>query len=607
MFRIKEVLLTNFRLYRGEHTWTLPTGPGLFFMTSRNTLNETLDRNDGGKSTLLDAINWCFYGSTLRGLKAGSVISWGESSCSVEIPVIIHDQTYVIKRVQNPNNLTINGKTATQTEVTNLLRIGQEAFGYSIVLPQFGDSFFDLSPAKKLTLFSEIMDLELWLEKSKNAADKTAFLAEQIISTQQKMAAAEAKYEAAGVDIANLTEKSENWQTEQYRKLKNTKDEIKTFQAEVKSLESQLKLIKKERERLSKELQALQKKIMISEANLKKVEKSYWDVRNQQTRLQTEHDAIRTTLSEIKEIASVCPTCHQKVDSKHLSREKSSLIEKLHNLEDKLTANKRLLKKSDAAMTETENALTADNKQLLIFNKQDIALDKEVNKCESELEYAHEAIEELQSTETPSNPYEELLELKTKALDDVSFVLADLNDSLEIAREEHAAVSYWVQGFKKLRLMIVEETLRTLEVEVNSTLASLGLADWSISFDVERENKSGGVTTGFVVLIHSPDNAETVPWTVWSGGLSNLLSLAGALGLSNLITQRAGLTNMIEFYDEPSTHTSAAGIQAIVTSLRERAHQSGKTIILIDHSSVDSGEFDGVITIIRDEQGSHIT
>jgi hypothetical protein len=40
------------------------------------------------------------------------------------------------------------------------IREAAEAFTYAVMAPQFGDAFFDLTPAAKLTLFSQIMQLE---------------------------------------------------------------------------------------------------------------------------------------------------------------------------------------------------------------------------------------------------------------------------------------------------------------------------------------------------------------------------------------------------------------------------------------------------------------
>src|SRR5258707_2034718 len=111
------------------------------------------------------------------------------------------------------------------------------------------------------------------------------------------------------------------------------------------------------------------------------------------------------------------------------------------------------------------------------------------------------------------------------------------------------------------------------------------MIDWQISFDVERESKSGGITKGFVVFVKSPANTEPVRWENWSGGETQRLQLAAALGLANLIMQQNGLDNTIEFYDEPSTHLSAEGMIGLADMLHERAISEQKRIWIVDHTS----------------------
>jgi DNA repair exonuclease SbcCD ATPase subunit len=221
---------------------------------------------------------------------------------------------------------------------------------------------------------------------------------------------------------------------------------------------------------------------------------------------------------------------------------------------------------------------------------------KEINKLKKRLQ------EKLNET----NPYTERVKERQIKKDNLNNKLLLSKDSLQKLNAEHTATSYWVQGFKRVRLFIIEETLRALELEVNNALASLGLVDWQVEFDVERENKSGGVTKGFVVFIRCPSNPEPVRWESWSGGETQRLQLAGDFGLANLIMLQAGLTNTIEFYDEPSNHLSDEGLVDLAETLHQRASEDGKRIILVDHRMPDFGDFAGVITVTKDEEGSTI-
>ncbi|HXC05555.1 MAG TPA: AAA family ATPase, partial [Bacteroidia bacterium] len=171
MFDIEQITLFNFRSFRGEHKIKLPTNPGLYLITGDNQAEPRLAGNGVGKSTLFDAVNWCLYGHTTRGLKAGDVVNWDERTCSVTAVLKVSKDRITIKRSQSPNSLTLDGKPVSQDALEEHLRIGPEAFTYSVLMPQFGDKFFDLKPEPKLKVFTEIMDLDFWLEKAKLAEE----------------------------------------------------------------------------------------------------------------------------------------------------------------------------------------------------------------------------------------------------------------------------------------------------------------------------------------------------------------------------------------------------------------------------------------------------
>src|SRR6266566_5705737 len=174
MFSIDKVELEDFKSFHGRHEFTLPTAPGLYNITGTNLVNPRLGANGIGKSTLLDAIYWCLYGRTTRGLKASDIVTWGKTSCSVTVTLRVDDFAHKIRRTQNPNSLErSNGAgmflTIGQDDLQKHLRLSPDEFTYAVLVPQFGESFLDLSPAAKLALFSRIMDLDYWLEKSRVA------------------------------------------------------------------------------------------------------------------------------------------------------------------------------------------------------------------------------------------------------------------------------------------------------------------------------------------------------------------------------------------------------------------------------------------------------
>jgi len=522
MFDLGDVELFNFRSFKGRHRISLPRGPGLYLITGDNQAEPRLEANGVGKSTIFDAVYWCLYGTTTRGLRAGDVISYDEKSASVLVKLQVNSDALEIKRTQSPNSLTLNGKPVSQGDLEKHLSLGPEAFTYAVLLPQFGESFFDLRPEPKLKVFTEIMELDFWLEKAKVAEGLAAEIEAASNGLTRDAAKLQGQVELIAADIHQLEGDSINFARDQKRRMNELKHQIMHLNLERTNV-----------------LEGIQ----FAEKALKNVERKQAGAGSK---------------------AKICPTCRQPIkdaDYEALQQNHSDFERQIQ----------RLTRQQDAQTVE--------------------------------IEYAEKALKQEQSR---VNHYAEAIakaEDKRKAAKGRLKVIADEIDALN---EDFAAASYWISGFKRVRLFLVEHTLRKLEIEVNNAAVSLGLTDWRIEFDVERENKSGGVTKGFTVLVYPPGRKEPVRFEAYSGGETQRLRLAGDLGLANLIMERAGLRSMLEVYDEPASFLSAGGLVDVAETLHTRALTTNKRIFLIDHATIDFGEFTGRLCVVKDHIGSHL-
>jgi DNA repair exonuclease SbcCD ATPase subunit len=518
VFDISKVEMEDFKSFRGKHSFEFPTKPGLYGITGKNLKHPRLGPNAVGKTTLLEAIFWCFYGVTTRGLKAGDVINWEAKSCSVTVDALIGNADITVTRTQSPNSLRLNNQPVDQEILQKALRIGPQAFTYAVMIPQFGDAFFDLSPGDKLTLFSQIMELDYWLDKSKEADALAKELMEAKNTAKHKVAHNAGQLETIDSDIESLKAKNKTFAQAEAQRVNQLKQELQ--EAGVRAVDAD--------EAITFANKAL---------------------RNLALKLET-----------VEVSAKKCPTCGQPVANKELN--------------------------------------------VLLNNKSDF--ERQLRKLERDKEIAQGDIRTLKASMAPrENPYAEQIAQKLKDKGQVLVYQKRLQDEIDTLAEDHTAVSFWVAGFKRVRLFIVEETLRQLELEINNSLTSLGLMEWHIELDVERENKSGGITKGFTMLVHAPGAPGPVKFEAWSGGETQRLRLAGDLGLANLIMERAGLRSTIEFLDEPSRHLSQEGMFDLAETLNQRALDQQKRSFIIEHNLLDYS-YRGTVTIVKDDDGSHI-
>ena len=592
MFRLTSLKLVNFRSYRGEHFFEFPTSNGLFFLTGKNSVEPALGSNGAGKSTLLDAIVWILYGRTTRGLKANEVISdWGASSCQGTLQLTV-GTPLTVYRSQKPNHLLLNDKIVDQEELQKHIRLNFESFLCSVLIPQFGQSFFDKSPSEKLTLFSDIMNLDYWLSRSQDAANIAADAEFNLNSFQKLIDKKTGHIDAIKADLQTLHEAVTQFETKK-------KSEISILAKRKVNLEKTISINDKIDEIIERTNNSLKNWEASRDFDIDKIAETARERSGiiGQIKILDEQQKDLETLQQQQK----CPTCRQKINSGSIQQHVSTLTIKKAACENNIVA-------IDGELDMIKRSLLQAKLKIESITSKLNDLEDEKFKEDNILKEIELLNAEIEATLDTKNPYTKLIFQKEQHLRQMFLSLESDRKHYHEWAEKLEAANFWTKGFKRIRLFIIEQAFQTLEVEVNNCLAQLGMPDWQISFDVERENKSGGVTKGFMVFVHSPANTGPVRWENWSGGETQRLQLAGTLGLANLIMQANGLQNHIEFFDEPSTHLSPEGMLDLANTLHERAMIEGKQIWIVDHAAITNfGDFEGIIEVEKTKNGSAVT
>lgn len=614
MFTINRVSLQDFKPFKGEHTFVFPEVPGLYQITGKNKYNPRMGPNGVGKSTLLDAIMWCLYGHTSRGLKASDVVSWGTKAARVKVNLVIGSGPVTVERSQSPNSLHLvlgdeQRRPVDQEAVTKALRVNADGFLASIMHCQFGSSFLQLTPAAKLNLFSDILELDVWLEKAKVANKLADEIQADIDHVEGQIAICTSQVEILTKDIADIEPKEKDFEFVRKAHIRDARRIIEKANDRSFELADLFEVCEKKLKQTSKNLEADDAKFDKYSETLSNLNTTIGRLDGELAAAYRAQKQLENMLRELPSAGTTCPQCRQPLDKSHLKAETKRLgaeiatqitlsSEIASNLDIKQTRKKAVFKEL-AEMKQTKlDLVNVRNK--LTYTIQDH--EHEQQRCSAQVSDQELEIKKLKAQ---GNPHTEFLEEKREAWRKLRKDKVKLIEKLNEVTAEHAAVHPWVAGFKKIRLFIIEQTLKALELEINNNLANLGMPDWAITLDVERENKSGGVTKGFSVFVHAPGKADPVRFEAWSGGETQRLCLAGDIGLSNLIMEQAGLEAKVEFYDEPSEHLSAEGLQDLAETLADRAEEQGKQIFLIDHHVIEFGRFTDVFRITRDKEGSH--
>lgn len=602
--------LMGFKCFSKQTRFDFPQTPGLYLVSGRNEVQPELEGNGCGKSTLFtDALTWVLFGKTPRLLKAGDIIHWEATSSSVDLTFSHHDEDVRIIRTQAPNSLSwaVGSQplqTVSQDQLTDYLDIDFDSFVSSVVFGQFSSMFFDLSPADKSSLLSNILNLEIWDKASDLAKAASAEVLTEINGLKQECSHVDGQISA--LKSMNFADKIAEWEV--------TKEQQSVL------LQQQRLQVEGLLEVLAVEGRAYQDSQVVSSDSLNQVIELKSEVTAELVLLNKElhgHqyaisgltsrvEVAKKELSKFENVSESCPYCLQAVSEAHLKKEKDRILKTIKTLKQEIADVQVLVDEINASKESLTDTLFEVQRTEKEFNEDLSALTKQINalkisvmSSKKDLDAVKQRLKTLEATQNPYLLEEQQIVEKIKTFNKT---LSELQSSVVEKEQVQLNTVYWVKGFRDVRLMLISDVLTQLELEVNNHLYSLGLHDWKVNFAVDGVTKGGKIKKGFTVTILTPLVTEPVPWSAWSGGETQRLRLAGALGMTDLILSKNQLDSKIEVLDEPTAMVSNKGIESLIQVLQDRARSLKKVIFLIDHRDLPTMKFTKVYTVVKNSE-----
>lgn len=615
MLVLNSLEITSFRSIEQTLKLEFDTGKeGIIFVEGENRVEPELGSNGAGKSTLWSALTWALFGKTETNLKADTVVNWsGKKQCCVKMFFTLDNFNYVLERTHKPNKLTLNEEVIQQDRLEDLLNIDFASFLYSIYISQFGSKFFDLTPANKMTVFTSILSKELnkWLEYSDSASIEAGSIKASIEEHKQSIATYNGVIES--IDIEKLRSKQSEFEDERksaIEELKCTISEIQrngdTFSRRLKQTSKDLKETKSLLETNSRDIEELQGVIT---TNTEKQQELKYTKASSEAELASYNKEL-TKLQKLSDL-NICPTCGQKIpknnkETKDLMAALRLKITKTENKIVEVTKAQKLRSEKLVALSSTMNDLKKTYNKLL-RNESELTTDLSVLKTEQDMRdrEIEKTENRIVAEEKKENPFNSMIAESARKLS----ITKRLRDYEEVELNEYnkklIIVEYWKKGFKNIRLMVLDESLKELEIHINNNLQSLGMPGWSINLEIESETQKGTLQREFTVLVEAPHGGGKMPLEVWSGGERQRLRLAGTLGLMDFIHNRRGTDWNVEIFDEPSQYLSDSGIEGLLDVLYLRAKRLNKQIIFADQRGLHTyGKFSGFIKVAKTNKGT---
>jgi DNA repair exonuclease SbcCD ATPase subunit len=539
-------------------------GPGLHYIGGVNEVDPQLGANGTGKSSLWNALCWCWYGRTIEGLRNPDVSPWNNKvKTRVETSVSLDGKPHVIVRTIAPNQLTFDGEPCDQTMIDRELGMPFDVFVHTLVFGQGQPLFFDLTPSAKMELFGTVLNLDRWDVRSKRAADAADILTKELLDAERKQAVLVARIEQLDQAITATKSSMAAWRAKLDEATDALKLELGEAEAEGKKLEGRRAEYDLEYDGAMSELSPLQKQI-------------------REVRI-----AHQRTIEMQKAVdCDTCPTCGQPIKGLAPMRRRVAidLQYQTKRLEVLTQAETKFQQKADKAKTNLDYYT------------------KLVAEANAKIRSLKERIEE-----RVVNPFQQQLKEYTSSRDTLYNEHEIHQADIRVLRRKIERRQYWIKAFKDMRLEIVQHVLQELEITSNSMLQELGLGEWVIKYDVEKELKSGTIKRELYANILSPYNDKAVNWKSWSGGERQRLRLIGSLALAEVLLNHASVKPSLLVLDEPTAHLSDTGISDMVEMLAELARSTKKQVWYCDHRVMQSARFSSSVIVTKTAKGSTLT
>ena len=609
--------IKNWGPFKEAAEFVFPSGPGLHFLWGRNEVNPRLGANACGKTRLWEALVWVIYGKTSAGLKAGDVANWDHGkNASVEFKYFVDGDPALeccVVRTWSPNTwgwsswdgvVVDLAKDETNPLIADL-RLSFNSFLATVLMAQGEDMFPDLKPDKKAALFSEVMNLDRWLTYADNASKRASEFDRQCRTLEKDLARLEGQLDQ--FDDQAIIDLSADWvktRTDREAKLEDTYGKLLDDEARATAELSEAKLAEDRNQGLVAEWLENGKKAAAEATAAEAAERK---VKNDLIAAEHEMKACAGHL-EFLDAHRHCPTCQQDLTGpqhdEQLKKAKKTLKfceEHVDELRAREAKHRKATDKASATLEATNNRFADFHRALRLAETETKAARSVLATVSRDLDRLEDEAEKLANEK---NPYAEMLDQSAQRQQALAKDIRKTRRLLDDADAQYRLASYWVRGFKEIRLELIGEALTQLEIEVNSEVSNLGLVGWSLHFDVDRETKGGSVQRGFTVTVLSPHNSKPVPWEAWSGGEAQRLRVAAQCGLANLIRGNTGATIDLEVWDEPTAGMSPEGISDLLKALADRAAREQRQVWIVDHHSLSFGGFTGRAMVVKTKAGS---
>lgn len=545
---------------------------GLTLIDGENSDSPTASSNGAGKSSIFEAIYWCLYGSTKRGLSGDDVVNTtAKKGCEVKLWF----DDYLIKRGRKENFLYLykldkNGfaedltkGTAKETQAlidsivgmsdltfSKIAHFGQgdikdfasltdaelkQVFEQSLGIGFFADKMLKLRDNKSIVM-SAIRDCEADITRIKN---EISYLEDNISFIGDSLSKREASIEESKRHLSELELSAKDKQAVALRKA----SEIKTKEVECEAASQAMKELELEKDKVWKDLELAKDRLRSAEFTLGQLTKNMAD-----------------GMLELNNIPQNCDKCKRPYDKESLKAAADKIAGKIRDDNSRLVHQKAIVDeaiKEKNALEVKYGALEAKLKELSSTQSTLATLNVERSFLKSLSSELSDIANRIIFIRTQIGSFEALSKEEVAKRDEILGKLKTLKVALKDSNKSLVDATANLEDIKALEEILGNGGLKSyifdnITPELNRVVGEyMNVLNPSISIEISTMSKlkSGEYRDKFSINID--DGSGVRSYKGFSGGEKQFINLSIALAFNTICRLMTKNSLNVLWLDEP--------------------------------------------------------
>jgi exonuclease SbcC len=455
------------------------------------------------------------------------------------------------------------------------------------------------------------MDLEKWDYYKTKADAESQVIKSAIEGINHRISFALARLDE--LKSKDFTKDKESFEDDKNYKLLTNNQSISTCKDKIKDVHSEISEIKiEDMTKLEITLETMETHISVLETEQHSGRLEEKEMYSNLSTIKNNTARVQTDIQNIRSLTGTCPTCFSEITEHNklkcikelekqlhrLGKDYVDIVKPYNNLITKNNSREDKIKEEREKLKEVESTLS---KQSYLLHKKELLESTRKQQFEL-LERLQDERKEISKAKFPGHVLEEEVQKESKSL--VASVSNDIKEA-NLHENRLRYYEFWGTGFsnKGIKSYIFDQIVPELTIRTNKYISSLTNSDITVNFDTQRENKSGGLSERFTIII--ADKQGERPYNAWSGGEKKRISVAIDLALADIISLKSSKFWNLTVFDEIFDGLDEEG-KDMMMYLLEDIMKERKRVIIISHDATMKGVIDNRVVVIKKNGVSRI-